>query len=85
MSDWKINDRALCVNGAPGELPGNDEFNVRKGVIYLVHRVLPTPGGRIFLSIRNSEARHEEGWDQARFRKIVPACDRVEIPEKNKA
>ena len=80
-AEWKTGDRALCVDDSPGEIIDDDPFCLRKDVIYLVHHVFDTEGGRIFISVRQCEADREDGWSSSRFRKLVPACDRADIGE----
>lgn len=92
--DWKPGDRALCVADyteltPPYHAPDGPP---RKGTIYLVHMVVPwhpSMGGagllfqspRIFM--QDYFFIREGCWACKDFKKIVPACDRIEGEKSN--
>ena len=83
MSNWKAGDKALCVDGSPTEwdIVGG---HVERGVIYLVLHV--GPAGLAVSGCATHVYDGREGhWGFWRFRKIVPACDRVAMEQEQEA
>ena len=96
-ADWKSGDRALCVDDSEGttalyEYPSG---YVIRNTVYLVELVTLAPDKRsdsgqiaIFicgLPVICKETGEQEPWQQCRFRKIVPACDRVSVEQEQEA
>jgi len=88
MSNWKAGDKALCVDASPN--PTSVEHDpISVGSIYLVtdvHEFL----GFIGLSLAGLDPGYgligkRVGYKASRFRKIVPACDRVAIEQEQEA
>lgn len=95
-AEWKPGDRALCIHdfvpdGEPYFTPHGMPV---KGTIYLVDATRPSDPrmqcpmvGLVFKSPRIFVQRYffsyEGAWGSQAFRKIVPACDRVEADRSN--
>jgi len=86
-ADWKAGDKALCVDGRSSAW---EDIATRptKGTIYLVRDVLIgySPDMVAGVCLRVGLIGEEVGgWCATRFRKIVPACDRVEVEQEEEA
>lgn len=98
-ADWKAGDKAVCVDDSPNPDTNRNHHLVRhttpvKGRIYLVSDVVLrdfkdkglTP--RLILageSLVWTPDGQEYGFHLSRFRKVVPACDRVSIHQEETA
>ena len=89
-ADWKAGDRALCVDDSPhrnGRIYGTPS-GLAKGRIYLVEAINPSSGGfglivsGVSTGIFHTKLDTEIPYDPNRFRKIVPACDRVSVEQE---
>ncbi len=90
-ADWKAGDKAVCVDDSPALLKSGlpkpascyPLGHITRGVTYLVSAVHPQ--GALFIAgkpaLHNTE-RYEKPWRANRFRKLIPACDRVTIHEE---
>lgn len=88
-ADWKAGDRALCVerfNGwivwPDGSIDPASSPMPKLGVVYLVTDV--DQGHKCpCLHLAGFDIRDDvHGYTSAKFRKVVPACDRVAIVEE---
>lgn len=85
MSNWKAGDKALCVDDSPGQATGRVGVRaLTKGTIYLVtHVFTSTTTGNPLLNLAGIDQgvtprqKKRIGFRASRFRKIVPACDRI--------
>jgi len=91
MNNWKAGDRALCVDGSVNPDIPDGEHPV-EGNIYIVTgiRDYQLPSGNIGLYIAGlfggiNAWLEEAPFNSKRFRKIVPACDRVAIEQEQEA
>lgn len=86
-ADWKAGDRALCVEAFVGRWTLTNEKYAgplpRVGTIYLVIDVGPVIEGSVGLLL--ADLPDDGFWRATKFRKLVPACDRVEIEREAEA
>lgn len=76
MSNWKAGDKAVCVSRFE-ILPDDVSEGPKVGVTYLVSGV-SMGHGLLGLHIAGiSSGDNPFGWWAERFRKVIPACDRI--------
>ena len=93
-ADWKAGDRALCVE----KFNGIVEWLFRSvksrspmpeiGVVYIVSSVEFSFNNEICLHIAGLDDNDLDctcGYVARKFRKIVPACDRVSVEQEQEA
>ena len=88
MNTFNINDRVICINDKIG-YPTNKKL-LNRGTIYIIRGLSQSDfeddiGLLLYNVYTNMKHRNgnELGFNQIRFRKIIPECDRIKNVQKN--